>query len=318
MAKESGLGLDFLTQIINVQWAGGGVYVAGSQRFFSNPKNDVWANTIKTTEKLTNWEKTLSTATGGFMSAPFPGSGVWALMGDDPIFILTGAADNLETGGGSPGMMVTSEDGSTWASHNFGSFAVIYLVMWNKTDKALYAGMLDYSQVALDNTLFDVVLRSSDGLSWSEVERIPFVELYSSAIEKHCSDKVIDIHGHKVPTSVFGYDEDNDVLITPDPVNMTWGITYPAGEDFQHGDRLKIIRGPNNENAGTVTMALPAGMARVWAVGYAAGIWQAAGEAGEPFAHGVIATSVDDGNTWTITLVDVAGSSFANIAAGVI
>jgi hypothetical protein len=36
--------------------------------------------------------------------------------------------------------------------------------------------------------------------------------------------------------------------------------------------------------------------------------------AGEP-AHGVVATSVDNGDTWTITLTAVAGSYFTNMAA---
>jgi hypothetical protein len=115
---------------------------------------------------------------------------------------------------------------------------------------------------------------------------------------------------------VFGYDKDKDVLITPDPVNMTWGITYPAGEPTQHGDQLKITRGPGNDAPGSTIKALPHGMNRVWAVAYAAGIWQAAGQTSAFPEHGVVATSVDDGETWTITLTGVAGSAFTNVAAG--
>jgi hypothetical protein len=195
-----------------------------------------------------------------------------------------------------------------------GSYGEVYLMTWNENEKAFYAGMRDYSN---PEAQFDVAFRSDDGFSWEEIGRIvSVVDTIESPVEPYCSDKVTDINGNNVPTSIFGYDEKNDILITPDPVHMTFGISYPAGEPTQHGDQLKITRGPGNDAPGSTIKALPHGMNRVWAVAYAAGIWQAAGQTSAFPEHGVVATSVDDGETWTITLTGVAGSAFTNVAAG--
>lgn len=319
------LDLDFLTRVVNVHW-GGGIYVTGSQWFYTNPASVVWTNEIDDTENLTDWSKTISTPHGGgFMPSAFPGSGVCALVGPTdnkaPMFVLGGLQDNIEEGG-PPGaaMMMTSNDGVSWSPQTFVSSGDVYLLTWDEDKQAFYAGMWDYSQLLdpeSDRILIEIALRSTDGLHWTEVGRQSgdTSSARISPIEQYCSDKVIDVHGYKVPTSIFGYDEENDILITPDPVSMSFGTGYPAGEEIAHGHKLKIIRGPENDHPGTATKALPAGMDRVWAVAYAAGIWQAAGQTSTFPGHGVVATSIDDGQSWTITLTDVAGSAFTNMAA---
>lgn len=303
------LPLDFLQDIINVHWGGGGVYVTGSQSFFTNPTSDVWTNKIASkTAALIDWKKTISTPPGNFVASAFPGSAVFVNIGVDkkPMFLIGGGTPAPPRAG-----IATSKNGSVWTTQTF-SKGELYLLTWNESEQALYAGMTDTSDP--DDPFVDVALRSTDGLSWEEIGRSS--EWEANLVEPYCSDKVTDIHGHNVPTSVFGYDKANDILITPDPVHMTFGVSYPAGEPFQHGDRLKVIRGPGNAAPGSSIKDLPAGMDQVWAVAYGAGIWQAAGQAGAFPHHGVVATSVDDGESWTITLTDVPGSGFANVAAG--
>jgi hypothetical protein len=319
--------LDFLTQIVNVHWGGGGIYVTGSQWAGLNPSSDVWTNTIASIEDgLTHWVKTISTPhSGGFTPSAYPGSSVGALVGatdKTPMFVLGGLTDNFETGGPFPALMMTSTDGVSWEQQTLVSSGEVYLLTWNDEERFFYAGMQDYTRTFDPDAsgtvadIFDVVLRSTDGVHWTEIERVSRedLDIFSSPIEKYCSNKILDIHDHKVPTSVFGYNKTSDILIAPDPINMSWGVSYPSGEDYHHGDKFKIIRGPGNDHPGSAIRALPAGMERVWAVAYAAGIWQAGGMAGEP-AHGVVATSVDNGDTWTITLTAVAGSYFTNMAA---
>jgi hypothetical protein len=313
-----------------VKWGGGGIYVTGSQWYLNaNLSSDVWTNKIKSKseEDLTLWEETYSVPHGGeFMVSGFPGSGTGAMVGFDSatgergslIFVLGGQQDRKETGGSAAAMILTSTDGVDWTPQVVGSYGDVYLVTWNDDENVLYAGMQDYSEVEASEgrDVFDVVLRSTDGLEWTRTERklrgLPF----ESPLEKYCSDRIRDVHGHKVPTSIFGYDGTTDVLIAPDPISISWGVTYPAGEDIEHGHRLKITRGPGNDNPGESTVALPDGMDRVWAVAHEAGIWQAAGGTETYPPKGIIATSVDAGLTWETTLEGEPGTLFMMVAAG--
>lgn len=313
---------DVLTRITNVNWGGGGIYVTGSQLFFTNEISNVFTNIAsKDDDDLTNWNVTFSSPRGdGFMMSEYPGSSLCAAVSPDPekpstpIFVLGGLNDQDDKPRAA--MMLTSSDGKTWTPKTFVESGEVYLLTWDEAKKAIYAGMRDYSKLTEEHIIYDVVLASSDGLTWTEAERKPDAGYWSSPVEKYCSDKVKDVHGNNVPTSVFGYDDRADILITPDPVSISFGVSYPIGEKIQHGFQLKIIRGPANEFPGSETMALPAGMDRVWAVAYAAGIWQAAGQAGDDPGSGVVATSVDDGATWEITLVTAAGYVFSSMAAG--
>ncbi len=316
---------DVLTSIVNVQW-GGGTYVTGSQWFFTNPTSDVWTNKIASADSdLTEWKKTFSSPRegNGFMLSQYPGSAVCAVVGADPakgkkgtpIFVLGGLAD--AAGGPQAAMMMTSPDGENWTPQTFVSSGEVYLLTWNEAQNALYAGMQDFTAfIEPDYKIFDVVLRSTDGLKWTEVERKVPEGAFTSPVEKYCSDKVKDVHGNNVPTSVFGYDEDADILITPDPVSISFGVSYPSEEEIQHGLRLKIIRGPRNEFPDSSTESWAAGKVRAWAVAYATGIWQVAGVAGSNPEHGVVATSADGGDTWKITLTSVPGYVFSSMAAG--
>src|SRR5262249_27094653 len=149
-------------------------------------------------------------------------------------------------------------------------------------------------------------------LSWSEIGRADWwgdPKDPRAPVEPYCSNKILDKYGQKVPTSVFGYDKNKDTLIAPDPLWISFGNGYPAGESEYHGQNgVKIIR-----EGGTPVIIMPTGMDNVSAVAFAGGIWQAAGSIGD---HGVVATSHDDGQTWSVTLTETSDNFFSAVAGG--
>jgi hypothetical protein len=315
------LGLDFLQRILNVHWGGAkGTYVVGSAGFSANPANDVWTNQVESETELTGWSKTFSTPSTpgqGFITSFYPGSAVCGWVGDKshgkkgtPLFVLGGQGDDAR----GPAMILTSSDGVRWLPQIVYPSAHIYMLTWEPTEQAFYAGMVDYPDDPFgeDETVFDIALRSSTGSTWTESGRKPNPQPGDKGvIEVYCSHKVEDTHGSKVPTSIFGYDKDKDILITPDPVILTFGQTYVSDDEYNaYGQQLRVQGG---NAAGTRN--LPPGMAKVWAVAFAAGIWQAAGETGDNPPCGVVATSVDDGLTWAVTFTDMPGSRFSCVAA---
>ena len=178
------------------------------------------------------------------MPSKFPGCAVFAVVGADeaqgkkgtPIFVIGGLGD--DPAGNGPAMMITSKNGIDWLPQTFRPSAEIYMLTWNESEQALFAGMMDYPDNEDTITIVDVALRSFDGLSWEEVGEVadPTRE-GERAIEPFCSNKVTDLYGRKVPTSIFGYDKDKDILITPHPLDLTFGLTYPVvlGRRFSMG-----------------------------------------------------------------------------------
>jgi hypothetical protein len=306
-----GAQLDLTKDVVNVKW-GGGIFVTGFYGYdFSSSK--IYTN------KKNKWNVTFSAPVNSSsfgVLASFPGGIAYASVGADkenkikgkPIFVLGGTT----TKDGGPAMMLTSSNGIDWSSQTFGAKGFIYLVTWNETDQALYAGMVDI--VEPDDaqvTLYDVTLKSADGKTWTQSGRILQDRRpdQPAPVAQYCSDKILDRNGNRVPTSVFGYDKNKDILIAPDPINMTYGISYPSGEPIHHGERLKIKRGPNNPDPGERTVSLPAGMELVWAVAFAGGVWQAAGQ-------GIVATSTDEGQTWKTTLSEEPRAGYTSVAGG--
>jgi hypothetical protein len=300
-----------ISQIVNVQW-GGGIFVATG-----NIAGNVW------TSKKDKWEKTFSSSpsSNGFVVSDYPGSGVYGDVGTDdesnPMFVLGG--ESFTDGSAGPAMFLTSSNGKDWTTKNVAAQGEVYLVTWDESAKTFYAGMTDTSEL-LDplsaRRVFEVALRSTDGKVWSEIRRIELSDNPADApVEPYCSDKIRDSNGRRVPTSVFGYNKGNDILIAPEPINMRFGRTYPENE-INHGTSLKIKRGPENEKPGTSTIALPSGMQRVWAVAFAGGVWQAAGQSGSDLSpRGIVATSSNNGDTWEKTLTDDPISRLSTVAA---
>lgn len=318
------VGFDLTRRIVNVKW-GGGVFVAAYERFGSNPASRVWTNKIKSS-KLDAWKVTFSTPANsdGFSVSEFPGSATYASIGANketgkkgkPVFVIGGLSLSTENPG--PGKTLTSSNGTDWSSQTHGGDnAYVYLTTWDEDKQAFYAGMIDIVSDETGRVQYDVSLKSPDGRSWNEITRIELVRTRKepAPVENFCSNKIRDINGNRVPTSIFGYDEATDILIAPDPINMTFGITYD--DPINHGTALKIKRGPDNPDPGEKILPLPAGMARVWAVAFAGGIWQAAGLAPGAFPqHGIVATSTDNGDNWTITLTEDPGSDFKSVMGG--
>lgn len=321
------VGFDLTRRIVNVKW-GGGIFVAAYHWFGNNSGSKVWTNKPKST-KLDDWKVTFSTPANsvGFSVSEYPGSATYASIGANketgkkgqPVFVIGGLSLSIENPGS--GMMLTSSNGTDWSSQTYGGEnAYVYLITWKEDEQALYAGMVDIVTEDTGPVLYDVTLKSTDGKSWNETSRVKQDRGAEFSrpppVEAFCSDKIKDRNNNRVPTSVFGYDKNQDILIAPDPINMSFGITYRE-EDVHHGERLKIKRGPDNPDPGEKTVSLPSGMALVWAVAFAGGVWQAAGRAPGAFPqHGVIATSTDNGDTWQITLTEDPGSDFTSVMGG--
>lgn len=306
-----GVQVAHVTKVVNVKW-GGGIFVTGFYGYdFSSSK--VYTN------KKNKWNVTFSAPvnSSSFGVLPsYPGGIAYASVGADkenkikgkPIFVLGGTM-NKDNG---PAMMLTSSDGSHWSSQIFGAKGYIYLVTWNETNQAFYAGMVDIIEAdGAQVAFYDVTLKSTDGKKWNEIGRIAQNRRSDqpAPVAQFCSNQILDRNGNRVPTSVFGYDKNKDILIAPDPINMTYGLGYPSGEPIHHGEKLKIKRGPNNPAPGVKTVSLPAGMELVWAVAFAGGVWQAAGQ-------GIVATSTDEGQTWKKTLSEEPRAGYTSVAGG--
>lgn len=306
------LALNHYQQVRNVKW-GGGIFVATG-----NVAGNVYTSKKG---KGKEWKKTFTRHANGFVVSDYPGSGVYGDVGTDdeskPIFVLGGLSFTDDNP--SSAMFLTSSNGEDWTTKNVAAQGEVYLVTWDESAKTFYAGMLDTSE-RLDPSsarrIFEVALQSTDGNAWSEIRRIELSgDPADAPVEPYCSDKILDSNGRRVPTSVFGYNKGNDILIAPEPINMRFGRTYPEDE-INHGTSLKIKRGPENKNPGTSTIALPSGMQRVWAVAFAGGVWQAAGQSGSDSAPtGIVATSSNNGDTWETTLTDDPISRLSTVAA---
>ena len=207
-------------------------------------------------------------------------------------------------------------------------------------------------QAIFTTSIFDEVYSSDDGKIWKKTESITITathvfEGYIDHIEilatgptddngnyngnllaKHCSKRVLDKNGLPQPDGIYGYDKKKNILITPEVMPA---IIYGTGThdptfivlDPFHPERggeakstVKVIK--KDENGKDITKIVDTGVPQVWSVAFAGGVWQAAGGGITPNQGSMVATSIDDGETWTRveTGIGTGDSSIETMSGG--
>jgi hypothetical protein len=121
-----------------------------------------------------------------------------------------------------------------------------------------------------------------------------------------------DGDNHNCPGGVYGYDWAKKILMAP----------YPDIAAFAYEQRFTApqvqIRKEHESGERTYTyINMPGGMTQIVSVAFAGGMWQATGGTDDETA--LIATSTDDGETWSITYSQAApAGGIAMIALGAV
>ena len=313
---------DLLKRIINVHWAsGGGDFVAGNfTPCIYRRKNDEW-------EKLGH---SVFTEYGVIYGS--------AYAQEISTFILVGSKrETLNPENPDEdlsGIIAVSKDGkewmeayeyinSGWAGNKNG---IVIGAVWDANEQCFYAGGGGFKgnsggdsphPEAGSQYFEDVLWKSSNGLTWTEVARrevgYRFDEMdgdgpknYEGLLIARCRNKVQDSRGHNVPDGNYGYretDAANSVLIAP---QKPLRIEYGTARMYQPGGAGGGVVVTKKKDGNTTTTTVDVGF-RVNAVAYAGGVWIAfGGDAGEPiegenpgcFGNPRSAMSTDDGASW--------------------
>lgn len=160
----------------------------------------------------------------------------------EPVFVLVGG-----TGGtGGVGVIMASADGLSWSrvytqtvaggpvSTDRGQGANVWAVVWDEKDKNFYAAghqSFDREVDPGDPHLYecDILLKSSDGHSWSEVGRVnnawdssvigtTWAPYPTGLLDAHCNKRATDDLGNGLPDGFYKYDSTNNIMIVPTKV----------------------------------------------------------------------------------------------------
>ena len=246
--------LDFLKQITNVHWGGGGgVFIAGN-----NDSNIYYLklDAVADPDNPPAWESLgtldFTKDEGAYFTGYVQGS-TFAMVGavedKKPVFILVG--------GGGPrraiGIIMASRDGKEWSRvFSYGQDSDTYRgvnifgVVWDEVAQMFYAGghqfdsFLDSTILYAWQTEIDLLFASADGFAWSEIGRNerkveahgtdpfpPWPDYPSGLLAAHCSKRVLDSNGNGVPGGNYGYDKDKELLIAPNkPVVISYDVGF--------------------------------------------------------------------------------------------
>jgi hypothetical protein len=323
---------DVLTRIVNVQWGGGGVFVAGdlnSGIFYlklgveaETDEGPAWENLGQLDFEQGNVGRVLGSA--------------FASIADNrgnknPVFVLVG-------GGGSTtsiGIIMASRDGKNWSrvfSYGAGGGdtylgATILGVVWDEAAKLFYAGghqsdsFSDFEAGYAWMSETDLLFQSSDGYSWSEIGRNerrveahggaafpPLPEYDTGLLSAHCSDRVKDINDSNVPGGVYGYDEDKNFLIKPAELQV---VDYSTGGVGGYGSAGITVSNPDPE------AVIPSATIPTTCVATVGGRWVIAGGSFGSPPQAAVLTSSEDGPIWKRT--DPPGTDLiVTMTAGVV
>lgn len=230
-------GEDFLQRIVGVHWrtpvsAEGGVFIGIDLdsnihylRIGPGARKDdktglpVWKN-LGPLDYLKDNGVTTSGAAIGCSYAVVDHEG-----STEPVFVLVGGGNS----GGVRGIIMASSDGLTWQTVYTapGDVDTVYLstifaVVWDEIDKAFYAGAHQFVTGPSSHSEIDILLRSSNGYSWGEVDRFemvtssgPVPEYNTGLLASHCSKRVVDSYGNGLPDGFYKYDSVSKIMIAP-------------------------------------------------------------------------------------------------------
>lgn len=321
------LGLGHLQNIVNVKWGPGDGSFVTAGMFWVTSGEARYAKLTADGAERTKW-----TGIGriGFFNTM---GGAYAMVGADadgkggtPTFVMLGYSDSdvhdCE--------IQLSNDGKNWKhvyywdrlseDETHSSAASLNAAVWDEKEKAFFvAAGLDQSIFDLEAgtsyvTEWDVLLRSADGRSWSEVGRqvLPTVSEkveHSSMILGHCSDKVKDSRGFSVPDGFYGEKtidktSNSSLIIAPSiPRKVLYGINDGAGVIPIRADEQSSSVAITAHGETTTSSSADVGFP-VFSVAYAGNIWIATGSAATltftDADKGRTAVSTDDGETWSV------------------
>lgn len=330
----AGVGLDFLTQIVNVQWGGGTVFVAGGNAEF------VLYAKIKSKGDLSTQNPVFQdlghlgafTIQGHADSWPAAnvGAGSCREIIDNKgerkiIFILGGndaVVDDATLTSGSGSVVMVSHNGKDWTKafrkqwpDYYGNDSSVQAFAYDK-DKGQFYGYVpstEYYFLEPDHRIefknYERSLTSSDGKSWGEAGAIlrydsdgnPPPNLSPPGLfMPHLNPKA------KLPDGKFGYYEirnDGDEIVesylaVPTKFDDKWylsdSVVFSDDSGNRYGSSVTITILKDGE---TTTSTHKTPITYVTCVAYASGIYMAGGATGD---RAQIAASVDDGETWKV------------------
>jgi hypothetical protein len=233
-------------------------------------------------------------------------------------FIMVGAYNSGTTH--AYGVIMASTNGLDWqevyTGRKFGDVPTlvgsnVFGVVWDGNQFWAGAHEEHNGDVALGEVhQDDILLNSTDGLSWTEVGR-KVIDFYDwpagytkGLLVPHCSGAVKDTNGNGVPDGIYGIrrNEAGDVLTVIHPTVVPT-IDYLVGGSSVPTDPGNVVRNGEAVDVG-IHVTCVANTGNIWVAG------------GGEFAAGARAASsysFDDGITWQPLLVSGESAAIAGI-----
>ncbi len=325
LLSDSPIAMGLFQKCIGVGWGGGATFVTGC--FNSSNSTSIFTFTFPNKNEGPDNPKVTGVGNafggGGNFGGSALGSSTNQVKPKDttpPAIIVAGAIDASHTN--AIGKIAHSSDFKTFETvytqpntppDGFG--ASVLGVVWDGSS-FWGAGHLSESGIidpgGADPIFFikdhDILLHSTNGLSWSEAGRNTFVfeqdlfgiiedtyppdfAAYVGLLVSHCDSQVTDSNGHAVPDGFYGNDKDGSVLIKPSSIGA---LDYVTGLPLLAQGPTTVLRNGKSVDVGI----------QVGGVAFAGGIWLAVGgpDSGGSQGNGSpeAAYSFDGGETWNI------------------
>lgn len=331
------LDLDFLTQVVNVSWGGGTVFVygewLGNLLHFVNiagPDATPEQRTISLPEPPGRDLDTRGISLFGVTGSSYAKVGddktsTFLICGnrsvphdiDDGIGNLTGVIDRHA-------LIYISNDGLSWrvarlqseiiSDFDFQPSVIDVALVWDSTKHSFYYDQ-NYSEfhphTGAGQSL-DQIFSSANGTTWRMGSSTQITADYQSAFPVLCSSNdCLDQRGQHVPDGVMTKDEEES---TDETKKTTMKPTKPpvvsylggGGVSYDDGkNTVEVTREVEDSDGGTkterATVAIP-GVGCVTCVAGHNGIYMAGGfvDANDIESKGAVAISIDDGKTWQL------------------
>jgi hypothetical protein len=297
-----GVGLDLLTRVRNIKWAGATVAVGVEVAAEEGTLGRIYRGASGKT-----WTTVFQTGVRAFRSSSY------AKVDDKSVFLMGGA------GTASVDMMY-SNNAANWSVvlsepyFNVGAYGVMGIV-WDPQAGAFFAA----SGATVDNEAIFAqrqLWRSTDGLSWSkETELTANSAAQIDGIDNEITE-MFQVHCTKpansggIPDGFRAYNSQTGTLMEPAGLE-SWSINGPGFADTD-ASKIRIRRGNTSS-----LVTLPCDV--VWGVSYFGGIWSALGVR-NVFVGGldkpsIVFRSSNNGATWA-TVFEHAGYFPAGIVSG--
>jgi hypothetical protein len=347
------LGLDVLTRIVNVSWGGGGaVFVFGTEsgnvlyrvRFKDNKDK-----TPELIEAVLSGEPPETSGGGDSPAFSVIGSSYHLFIENtdapneekNPTFLICGARvvpHFIDDTVGNEvlvydyhALIYASSNGRNWREvykdsgvrDVYDTVRILFPValVWDIAEEAFY---YDQHYTFIENVhestpqiLSDQIFSSADGSSWSMVSSTNVGDDPSSYVSPyltHCAhNNCLDQYGQHVPDGNMGHDIKAQIVARPEKPRA---YNYGAGNVGLANDVSNNVEIVEDITGKTSINSVP-GMARLNCAASVDGILMAGGDAPGPEGGappGIVAFSLDDGETWT-TLTSVSNRVITMVSA---